>query len=109
MNNENPKEDTRFESLKGSLLISRIIYKKTGAIEGGIMLLAIVLAVKGAFWVADWGDAVFALLLIGLYLHALAMQKFLVGIWGKNILTADKHVAVVMLRKMQDNLIQRGW
>lgn len=109
MNNESPNSNTRFESLKSSLVISRIVYRKASAIEGGIMLLAIVLAIKGAFWIADWGDAVFGLLLIGLYLHTLTIQKLLVGIWGKDILTVDQHVATVMLRKMQGNLIQRGW
>lgn len=101
--------DARFESLKGALVISRIVYKKANAIEGGILLIGLILAAKGALWIADWWDVVFALLLLGLYVHSRSIQGFLVGIWGKNILTTDKHVAFVMLRKAQANLKQRGW
>lgn len=101
--------DARFESLKGALVISRIVYKKADAIKGGIILLSLILAVKGALWIADLGDAVFALILIGLYIHARSIQNFLVGIWGKNLLTVDQHVAFVMLRKAQANLEQREW
>lgn len=101
--------DREFDSLKGSLLISRIVYAKMSAITGGTVLIFIALIAKALFSILDWGDIAVALFNLGICVHAFRTQTILVNIWGRQLLTVGQIEAFDLLHQAQANLKQRGW
>lgn len=105
-----------FDSLKGSLLISRIVYAKMSAITGGVTLIGITLFAKVLFRVFawgdmfDWGDLVVLVVTIGIHIHARHIIKVLVNIWGWQLLTVDQAEAFDLLHHhARVNLKQKEW